>query len=109
MAVMEYFRPDEERKYDFLEKVTEAEDAIGRSRRRIDPAAHANLLEAIANLRAVLASRRATSESFVRWRGMLSRCLEANLDESATLPDTASAEELRRCLGEIEREIGPLA
>lgn len=71
----------------------------------IAPAAHANLIGVIGSLRAVLASRRASSESFARWEGMLSRCLEANVDESAALPGTASAEELCRYLGEIEREI----
>ena len=36
---MEYFPPEEERRYDFLEKITEAESIVGRSEGRIDQTA----------------------------------------------------------------------
>ncbi len=105
MAMMEYFPPEEESRYDFLEKITEVEDIVGRSERWIEPAAREKLDGVISGLRTVLSSRSASGEDFARWKGMLSRCLEEHVGVAGTLPDTGSAEELYRCLGEIEREI----
>ena len=103
--MMEYFPPEGESRYDFLEKITEVEDIVGRSGRRIEPAARERLDGLISSLRAVLSSRTASAEDFARWKGMLSLCLEEHVGEAQTLPDTDSAEELYRCLYEIEREV----
>lgn len=105
MAMMEYFPPEEESRYDFLEKITEVEGIVGRSERRIEPAARERLDAVIGGLRTVLSSRTASGKDFARWKGMLSLCLEEHVGAAGTLPDTGSAEELYRCLGEIEREI----
>ena len=103
--MMEYFPPEEESRYDFLEKITEVEDIVGRSGRRIEPAARERLDGVISSLRTVLSSRTASAEDFARWKGMLSLCLEEHVGVAGTLADTGPAEALYRCLGEIEREI----
>ena len=103
--MMEYFPPEEESRYDFLEKITEVEGIVGRSERRIEPAARERLAGVISTLRTVLSSRSASREDFARWKRMLSLCLEEHAGAAQTLPDTGSAEELYRCLGEIEPEI----
>jgi hypothetical protein len=105
LAMMEYFPPEEESRYDFLEKITEVEDIVGRSGRRIEPAARERLDGVTSSLRTVLSSRTASAEDFARWKGMLSLCLEEHVGVAQTLPDTGSAEALYRCLGEIGREI----
>jgi hypothetical protein len=101
----EYFPPEEESRYDFLEKITEVESIVGRSGRRIEPAAQERLDGVISSLRTVLSSRTASAEDFARWKGMLSLCLEEHVGVAETPADTGSAEALYRCLGEIERGI----
>lgn len=100
---MEYFPPEDERRYDFLARITEAEDIVGRSERRIDPAALERLTGVIHALREILPSSEASSQDFARWDGMLARCLEQHAD-AGSLRDTDAAEELYLCLGRIEQE-----